>query len=156
MIATDGHRARAGIGDAAEEGADARDAGLVVHGLGQRDIAQIVDAARLPGGEVIEGFVQPPVMGGDVAHRARPQMLVALGGAVAGGVGHADQRDVAGAGIGIDGAAEEGGNAPPGQRLQQHHVVVWHRDLRCWRSAIRRPVGQWQGGKKRQRRGSRR
>ena len=86
VIAADGHRARAGIGDAAEEGADALDAGLVVHRLGQRDIAQVVDAARLPGGEVVEGFVQPPVVGRDVAHRARTQMLVALRGAVAGGV----------------------------------------------------------------------
>ena len=124
MVAADGNRARARVGDAAEEGADALDAGLVVHGLGQRDITQVVDAARLPGGEVVEGFVQPPVMGGDVAHGARTQVLVALGGAVAGGVGHADESDVAAGGIGIDRAAEEGGNAPPGKRLQQHHVVV--------------------------------
>ena len=132
MVAADGNRAGARVGDAAEEGADALDAGLVVHGLGQRDIAQIVDAARLPGGEVVEGFVQPPVMGGDVAHGARTQVLVALRGAVAGGVGHADESDVAAGGIGIDRAAEKGGNAPPGKRLQQHHVVIGHRDLRGW------------------------
>src|SRR6188472_2738598 len=113
MIATDGNRARARIGDAAEEGTDALDANFVVHRLGERDIAQIVDAASLPGGEVIKGFVQPPVMGRDVAHRARTEMLVALRGAVAGGVWHANQSDVAIGRIGIDRAAKQGGNTPP-------------------------------------------
>ena len=124
MIATDGNRACTRVGDTAEEGTDALDAELVVHRLRERDIAQIVDAAGLPGGEVIEGFVQPPVMRGDVAHGARAQMLVALRGAVAGGMWHANQSDVAIGGIGIDWAAEEGGNTPPGKRLQQHHVVI--------------------------------
>jgi hypothetical protein len=60
-----------------------------------------------------EAPVSAAIAGGDVTDGARPQVLVALRRAVAGGVGHADERDVAGAGFGIVFGGEEGGNAPP-------------------------------------------
>ena len=60
-------------------------------------------------------------MRGDMPDRARSQMLVAFGRAVAELVRHADQRDIAFVGIGIMRAAEEGGNAPPVERF--HHPL---------------------------------
>ena len=89
---------------------------------GSGDVAEVVDDARLPGREA-ERPVHPPLQGRDVAHGARPEVLVALGRAVAGAVRHADQRDVAAGGIGIDRAAEERRRAPPVEALDHHPVV---------------------------------
>jgi hypothetical protein len=124
VVAADRHRPRFRVGDAPEEGADPLDARLVVHRLRQRHVAQVVDAARLPRREVAERLVQPPVVGRDVAHRARPEVLIPLRRAVAGGVRHPDQGDIEVRRIGIDRAAKEGGHALPIERFEQNHLVV--------------------------------
>ncbi len=69
----------------------------------QRHVAQIVDAADLERRE-IERHVVAAVVRRDMAHRARAQMLVALGRSVAGGMRDANQRDVGIRGIVIVGA----------------------------------------------------
>ncbi len=51
-------------------------------------------------------------------------MLIALGGAVTGGVGHANQRNVRMGGIAIQGRAKERGDIPPVKRLQHHFVGI--------------------------------
>ena len=127
VIAADRDGIDAGIGDLAEEGGDALDAFLVVHRLGQGHVADIADARGLPGRE-IEMLVIAPVMRRDMAHGARPQMLVALGRAIAGTVRHADQGNVAILEIGRIGCAEERRHAPPIERLHHHPVggVIAH------------------------------
>ena len=112
MIAADRDRPGARVVDLLEGGFDVLDREVVVHGVGQRRIADIVDRAERPGIDQIF-LVAAPIAHGHVAHRAGPEMLVALGGAVARTVGHTDQRDIAVGGVGIVGAAEQGWDAVP-------------------------------------------
>src|SRR5262249_15679700 len=112
----------AGRVDAAIELGDALDACFVVVGLGEGDVAESSNAARTPGIE-LERHVHPARHRGHVAHRAWSKVLVALGGAVAGGMRDADQGDVAAAWIAIERAAKQRGDVPRIQSLD-HHLVA--------------------------------
>src|SRR5262249_2447776 len=89
---------------------------------GEGYVAEIADAARAPWIE-LERHVHPARHRGDVTHRARAQVLVALGRAVAGGMRHSNQGDIAAARIAIDRTAEESWDVPPIEPLD-HHLVA--------------------------------
>src|SRR5262249_38343260 len=108
----DRDRMSAGLVEAPVIGLDIADTGLVVHRFGQRHVAEIMHPRHLEGGDIVDAM-GTAVIAGLMAHGAGPEMLVALGRAVAGAVRHADQRDIAGGRILIPGAAEQGRDAPP-------------------------------------------
>src|SRR5213075_151232 len=93
VIAADRDRPGAGLRDAPEERRDPLDAELVVHALRERHVAQVAHGARLERPEP-ERLVDPPVVRRDVADGAGAEVLVALRGAVPGGVRDADERDL--------------------------------------------------------------
>src|SRR5262249_18628072 len=109
------------------------DTDVVHHRLGKGHVAEIVDAADVPRAEA-EPEVRPPIPARHVPDGARPEVLVALGRAVAGAVRHPDERDVAAFGVLVPGAPEEGRNPPPvpGARLPFRRleplVAHLHRD----------------------------
>ena len=117
MVTTDRDQARAGIRRGAGTRGDAVDAGLVIHCLGQRHVAEIADAHRLEGVDAI-GTVRPAVMRADPADGTRSQVLVALRRAVAGRVRDAEHADVAVSGILVVWGAEERRDAPPVEGLE--------------------------------------
>jgi hypothetical protein len=112
VIAADGDRPHAGFVQSLIIGLDMLHADVVDHRLRQRHVAEIVDPAFLPGVEVEQGMAAP-VPAGHVAQKARRQVLVALGGTVAGAVGHADEADIRRRQVFIPGRAEESGDAEP-------------------------------------------
>ena len=136
VVATDGNRLGAGGVDVLVEVGDHFDRALVVVALRQRHVAQVVDAAHVPRVDT-ELTVDSSPYGGYVAHSPGAEVLVALGSAVAGGVGNADQRDV---GIGRVGvgvvvvvvvAAKQRGDAIPVDAVHQPLLVgaLRHRGL---------------------------
>ena len=98
-------------------------AGLVVVGLGQRHVPHVADAREIPGVDP-EFHVHAPGHRRHFAYRPGAEMLVALGGSVAGRVRHADEGDVAVARVPLDGAAKEGGDVPPVEALEHELVGV--------------------------------
>ena len=122
VITADGHRPRARFGDAVEKRRDPLDAFFVVHGFGERNVAEVVDTAAFPRRE-IEMLVVAPIVRRDIADGARSQVLVAFRRSVAGAVGNADECDVAIARVGVVRGTKECRDAPPIERLEHHPVV---------------------------------
>ena len=123
VVAADRHRRASRRGDLREERGDALDAALVVVRLRERDVAEVVDPARLPGGEAERGVVAA-LERRDVADGARSEVLVALRRArCPEACGTPTSATSQLAGIGIDRAAEERRGAPPVEALDHHAVA---------------------------------
>ena len=102
---------------------DALNTGFVIVGLGQRDISKVMDTMGVPRVD-IEFHVDAFCHRGNLAQGARAEVLIALRGAVACGVGDAHQRNVRIGRIPVERGPEECGNIPPVKRLQHHLVGV--------------------------------
>ena len=117
MVATNGNRPRAGLVDLFVEAGDLLDAVFVVVGLGEGNITHVSDLGSGPGVD-LELTMNPAANGRDVPQRTGTEVLIALGCAVAGGMRHADQRDVLPVRRNVR-AAKQRRNTPPVEVL--HH-----------------------------------
>jgi hypothetical protein len=88
------------------------DGDLVIVGFGQGNVTQVVDRADLPWGE-LERLMGPAQPTGYVSHGSRPEVLIALGRAVARTMWNSHQADVAILWIFVPGTFEESWNAVP-------------------------------------------
>ena len=120
MVAADRHRPRAAGVYVLVELGDPLDAVFIVVGPRKRHVTHIYDFRSFPGVQ-LKPPMRTALQRGDVAHGAGAQMLVALGGAVAGRMRHADKRDIR-AGCGLVRRAEQGRHAPPVKVF--HHAAI--------------------------------
>ena len=121
MITADRHRPRpAGINIAIEIG-NPLDAVLIVIGAWKRHIAGIDNGGRLPWIH-LKAAMRTALQGGYIAYGARAQMLVTLGGPIAGGMRHTHQCDIGALGAGMRRAKQ--GRYPPPVKVVHHALIM--------------------------------
>ena len=91
---------------------DVAHASLIVHGLGQGNIAEVMDARHVERRKIMNGM-GPPVKPRNIAHRPRAQVLVAFRRTIARTVRNANERYIAGRRILVPVTAEKCRDAPP-------------------------------------------
>ena len=120
MVAADGYRPGPRRINILIKGGDLFDAVFIVVAPGESDITGINNLCLLPRVQ-LKAAMHPALQGGDIAHRPRPQMLVPLGGTVAGGMRHANERDIRALRV-LMRASEKRRDPPPVEVV--HHAVI--------------------------------